>query len=211
VGCKGARPFSLFGSPLLTIAVLVTLSPTVAPEIFLTQYYNLKVDVYSFAIVLHCMLSLVRPFEKYNAHLHSLLVCKEGVRPHIPHEWPGELQDSLRRGWAHNPHDRPSIKEIRQNLELLMRRVERETTPVLAKNSDPLLGGHNRMMPSSTLYSFLKPVQDKAGTLLRAVEHQVVRGNATTYPVRRIVSHQAPPQRKREPAHFRQHLRSTYL
>ena len=195
-----------------------------APEIFLTQYYNLKVDVYSFAIVLHCMLSLVRPFEKYNAHLHSLLVCKEGVRPHIPHEWPRELQDMLRRGWAHNPHDRPVMKEIRQTLERLAKRAHLEVPP--AVNSDPLLrsgsggsGGYPPLSPPPRNVAVVRycnqlwvPLQTRIGKVLRVMEHQVIRGTATVYPVRRIASNTQPViiRTKREAAQYRRHLRSTY-
>jgi hypothetical protein len=177
----------------------MTLIMTVAPEIFLTQHYNLKVDVYSFAIVLHCMLSLARPFEKYNAQLHTLLVCKEGVRPPIPHEWPKELRDLLKYGWAHRPSDRPSIKEARFALERLAQRVVAEGVPPSSssssnsnyKNSDPLLLSSFRAAagaacrPSSTSCMdrvSIHPLNQKAGKLLRKMEDQLIRGAVSAYP-----------------------------
>ncbi|KAG7336982.1 serine/threonine protein kinase [Nitzschia inconspicua] len=83
-----------------------------SPEVFLGQYYNVKADVYSWTMCLHAMLSLQRPFEMYNAELHKMLVCQEGVRPTIYKEWPAEIQQLLREGWATDPMDRPRMGEI---------------------------------------------------------------------------------------------------
>jgi serine/threonine protein kinase len=83
-----------------------------SPEVFLGQYYNVKADVYSWSMCLHAMLSLQRPFEMYNAELHKILVCQEGVRPTIYKEWPQEIQQLLREGWAADPMDRPPMGEI---------------------------------------------------------------------------------------------------
>jgi hypothetical protein len=208
----------------------LSLFPTVAPEIFLTQHYNLKVDVYSFAIVLHCMLSLARPFEKYNAQLHTLLVCKEGVRPPIPHEWPTELRDLLRYGWAHRPSDRPSIKEARQTLERLAQRVEVEGVPPPSAqngNGDPLLLQHHQQQQhqhhhyESTVPSCntvldkvcSHPRTQKAGKLLRKMERQMIRGAITSYPQRYPILHAGPnatnTERKEHPQ-YRKHLRSNF-
>jgi len=173
-----------------------------APEIFLTQHYNLKVDVYSFSIVLHCMLSLARPFEKYNAQLHTLLVCKEGVRPPIPHEWPVELRDLLRYGWAHKPSDRPTIKQAREILEQLAQRVEAEGIPPPSKSSDPLL---DHMSQTSQLMEKIRahPLNQKLGNALRKMETQMIQGTVSAYPIREI--------KNREHPEYRAHLRSLFL
>lgn len=173
-----------------------------APEIFLTQHYNLKVDVYSFAIVLHCMLSLARPFEKYNAQLHTLLVCKEGVRPPIPHEWPIELRNLLRYGWAHKPSDRPTIKEARQILERLAQRVEAEGIPPSPKNSDPLMGSMSHTSQFMDRVC-MHPLNQKVGNVLRKMETQLIQGAITSYHVREV--------KTRENPQYRTHLRSLYL
>ncbi len=181
---------------------LTLLLDTVAPEIFLTQHYNLKVDVYSFAIVLHCMLSLARPFEKYNAQLHTLLVCKEGVRPPIPHEWPLELRNLLRYGWAHKPSDRPSIKEARQQLERLAQRVDAEGIPPSPNNSDPLMG------PLAESSQFMEricthPLNKKLGDAFRKIETQLIQGTVSSYTLRQ--------SKTREHPEYRTHLRSSFL
>lgn len=176
-----------------------------APEIFLTARYNLKVDVYSFAIVLHCMLSLVRPFEKYNAQLHTLLVCKEGVRPPIPHEWPVELRDLLRYGWAHKPSDRPTMKEARQTLERLAQRVLDEGVPPSPKHSsmDPLLA------PLADTAEFVEracshPIPQGVVKVLRTMERQAIIGTVSAYPVSKF------GRPHREHTQYRRHLRSSY-
>jgi len=83
-----------------------------SPEVYLGQHYNVKADVYSWAMVLHSMITLQRPFEMYNSELHKLLVCEEGIRPTIYKEWPQQIQQLLRGGWAAQSSDRPSMKEI---------------------------------------------------------------------------------------------------
>jgi serine/threonine protein kinase len=95
-----------------------------SPEVFLGQYYNVKADVYSWSMVFHSMLSLQRPFEMYNADLHKLLVCQEGVRPTIYKEWPLQIQELLRKGWAQSPMDRPPMGDICADIALLLGEIE---------------------------------------------------------------------------------------
>lgn len=83
-----------------------------SPEVYLGQNYNVKADVYSWAIVLHSMITLQRPFEMYDAPLHKLLVCQEGIRPTIYQQWPRPIQELLSRGWAVQPNDRLSMTEV---------------------------------------------------------------------------------------------------
>eukprot|EP00934_Nitzschia_sp_Nitz4_P001216 Nitzschia sp. Nitz4//scaffold98_size77359//36815//46705//NITZ4_005549-RA/size77359-processed-gene-0.17-mRNA-1//1//CDS//3329560760//1216//frame0 len=146
-----------------------------APEIFLTQYYNLKVDVYSFAIVLHSMLSLSRPFEKYNAQLHTMLVCREGARPTVPHEWPTALRHLLEAAWAHNPADRPTMKEVRQTLERLDKQIQNaiEMSTTQTQGTSALPTVFENVLDQVT--AGCQPDNDalnKAGMLFRAIEAQ---------------------------------------
>jgi len=83
-----------------------------SPEVYLGQYYNVKADVYSWAIVLHAMITLQRPFEMYNADMHKMMVCEEGIRPTIYKEWPQPIQQLLSRGWAAQSSHRPSMQDI---------------------------------------------------------------------------------------------------
>lgn len=118
-----------------------------SPEVFLGQYYNVKADVYSWTMCLHAMLSLQRPFEMYNAELHKLLVCQEGVRPTIYKEWPGEIQQLLRDGWAADPMDRPPMGEICSTITGLLH-------DIMALKSE--------MIESESEYSYDTPQQEPA-------------------------------------------------
>ena len=95
-----------------------------SPEVFLGQYYNVKADVYSWSMVFHSMLSLQRPFEMYNAELHKLLVCQEGVRPTIYKEWPLQIQEILKKGWAQSPMDRPPMGDLCGDIAMLLGEIE---------------------------------------------------------------------------------------
>lgn len=88
-----------------------------SPEVYLGEHYNVKADVYSWAIVLHSMITLQRPFEMYNAELHKVMVCEAGIRPTIYKEWPQPIQQLLSRGWASESIHRPSMKEVRTFIE----------------------------------------------------------------------------------------------
>jgi serine/threonine protein kinase len=90
-----------------------------APEVALGEGYNLKVDIYSFAIVFYEMLSLQKAFDIYSGEMHQILVCQDGQRPVISAKWPAEIQDLLESGWSQAASDRPSIKSVCKNLERL--------------------------------------------------------------------------------------------
>lgn len=87
-----------------------------APEVFLGQLYNLKADVFSFAIVFQQMLSLETPFAMYNPPLYKLLVCEEGIRPTISPEWPDAIKNLLEDCWSARLAQRPSIKTVCKTL-----------------------------------------------------------------------------------------------
>lgn len=91
-----------------------------SPEVYLGHHYNVKADVYSWAIVLHSMITLQRPFEMYNAELHKIMVCEEGIRPTIYKEWPQPIQKLLSRGWAAQSNDRPCMQEVCTFIEMLL-------------------------------------------------------------------------------------------
>merc|ERR1712151_238913 len=57
-----------------------------APEILNTQYYNAKVDVYSWAMVFYQMITLQKPYEELffnSGRDHEEYVCRLGQRPNI--------------------------------------------------------------------------------------------------------------------------------
>jgi len=168
-----------------------------APEVFLGQHYNLKADVYSWTIVFHTMLSLQKPFGMYDAPLHKLFVCQQGVRPTVIPEWPREIQKLCRTGWAQNPDQRPSMKAIHQQLEELIRSMDNEESlpgDSLIERSLDVLG-----KCTNQLCNDLKIDHRHFATTLRMLEMQMVGGSiSSTY-----------RQHSTHPHH--QHLRSQYL
>jgi len=91
-----------------------------SPEVYLGQFYNVKADVYSWAIVFHSMITLQRPFEMYDAESHKIMVYEEGIRPTIYKEWPKPIQQLLSRGWAAQSSHRPSMQEVCTFIEGLL-------------------------------------------------------------------------------------------
>ena len=49
-----------------------------APEVLVGQQYNLKADVYSWAMVFYVMLALRKPFDECDAAAHRKMACDEG-------------------------------------------------------------------------------------------------------------------------------------
>jgi serine/threonine protein kinase len=171
-----------------------------APEVFLGRHYNLKADVYSWTIVLYSMLSLQKPFEDYNAALHRLLVCQEGVRPTVYPEWPAEIQELCQIGWARSPSDRPTIKQVCAQLESMISRTEKQVAP------EPSIfeTSFNRLVEACTSNVCREmPLNRKhAMNLLRSMESHLVSGGGGGTPMMREHSIDYP--------HL-QHLRSAYL
>ena len=112
-----------FSSPDSNELFLMTAVGTrryMAPEVFLRLGYNLKADVYSWAIVFYEMLSLQTPFDMYNCELHQMLVCEEGHRPKLNPEWPSEIQQLLMDAWTQESSRRLPIKTVYRELQYLI-------------------------------------------------------------------------------------------
>ena len=90
-----------------------------APEVILGEAYNLQVDVYSMTILLYEMMTHIKPFEVMGPESHRLLVAEYGERPALSNDWPKDLQTLFRQGWAANPSDRPTMKELKQQITKL--------------------------------------------------------------------------------------------
>jgi serine/threonine protein kinase len=91
-----------------------------APEILRSSpFYDEKVDVYSFAVLLWEMLTLCEPFEGLTQDQLVLEVIQRGSRPAIPtYCGPPKLIDLIRRCWSEKPSDRPSFPQITATLFL---------------------------------------------------------------------------------------------
>jgi len=85
-----------------------------APEVALSQPYNHKSEIYSFAIVLWEMTALRRPFESITSDDFERRVCLQHERPKLLDKkgWSPELCELFSRCWAADFHKRPEAGEI---------------------------------------------------------------------------------------------------
>jgi serine/threonine protein kinase len=84
-----------------------------APEVLNSGCYNLKADVYGWALVTWEFLSGQRPFAAYSIEQHRIQVCLGGERPRMRQfDWPQYLQDILQQSWRENVRDRLDMATV---------------------------------------------------------------------------------------------------
>jgi len=96
-----------------------------APEVYNTQCYNTKADIYSWSMVFYEMLSLEKPFKKYDAKCHAKLVCVNGERPSFTQLLrckllPRSIKAILSVAWDHNVSNRISSHNLCNNLKKML-------------------------------------------------------------------------------------------
>jgi hypothetical protein len=89
-----------------------------APEILRSSpFYDEKVDVYSFGVLLWEMLTLMEPYQGWTQDRMVMEIIEHGARPAIPaHVGPARLLDLIKMCWAEKPIDRPSFQQITASL-----------------------------------------------------------------------------------------------
>ena len=83
-----------------------------APEVALSEPYNLAADVFSFATLAWQVLELKTPFESLSAIRYIEVVGREGWRPPLSTKWPVRLRRVLQDGWNANLAERPNFTRI---------------------------------------------------------------------------------------------------
>ncbi|OEU17206.1 kinase-like protein, partial [Fragilariopsis cylindrus CCMP1102] len=101
-----------------------------SPEVISGYCYSQKTDVYSWSMMFFEILSLQKPYAKYNRSLHKILVCENKGRPYPSMDIPWNSRNLLKRGWAQNSFDRPTIKEIYDELCPMIETVEQQVLPI---------------------------------------------------------------------------------
>lgn len=105
-----------------------------SPEMIRGQGYNKKTDCYSWALVFYEMMSLRKPYAKYNREMHKILVCGELGRPHISVDIPWSARDLLQRSWCDNVSDRLTMIETCDELEQMIESVKQQTLPLIERS-----------------------------------------------------------------------------
>lgn len=89
-----------------------------AVEIFITGKYNLKADVFSWAVTFYEMLTQTQPFGKMQKLEHVALVCVKGKRPSLSsHKFPKSIEKLIRSAWGQSVSKRPAIVDVVKTLE----------------------------------------------------------------------------------------------
>lgn len=84
----------------------------VAPEVGLRRPYNLKADVYSWAMLLWYMLALEPPFGLYTPAMIEERVFRKGYRPKLFSRWSSRVAAVMKQSWAADHRSRPTMKEV---------------------------------------------------------------------------------------------------
>jgi len=99
----------------------------IAPEVFLTDSYTQKADIYSFAIVMWEILTGQELYKGYKMFSIPQKVCEENLRPTIPADlkksFP-EYVEIMTSAWSKDPETRPSMEEIEISLSKLFESVQ---------------------------------------------------------------------------------------
>ena len=82
-----------------------------APEVFSSQDYSLKADIYSFAMIIYEVITGKLPFENVSSYEIPALVCK-GQRPVFPEKLSKGWAKLVASMWVDKPAKRPSMDKV---------------------------------------------------------------------------------------------------
>lgn len=110
-----------------------------APEVAKELPYDKSVDVFSFGILLHELMSGEKPFYGYSSGKHMHQVVLGGERPkmnaQLTGHWPEKLKILLKRCWSEDTSFRPSFAEITVILQDILD-VKEDVSMNIAENSN---------------------------------------------------------------------------
>ena len=98
-----------------------------APEVWAARDYDLRADVYSFAVLAYEVLSKRRAYSERYMTMEQVAAAATrdpAFRPRIPRTWPAPLAELLGACWHAEPAKRPPFWEVVGKLDLLTRAVD---------------------------------------------------------------------------------------
>lgn len=139
-----------------------------APELFESNIYTNKVDVYSYGMILWEIVTGAVPFNDFTPIQIALRVSKEQLRPEIPSDTPKALQSLIKRCWSQKPEDRPTFSQI---YKFLIRKraffngtdlkaIDQLATEIKRQEKIRLCQSNNRIAPFSTFNNSHKQNQN---------------------------------------------------
>lgn len=87
-----------------------------SPENLKGSPYNLKTDIYSWAMIMWNILALEPPFALYTEEMIIDRACNRGYRPKIFSTWSDRMAKTIRMSWSTTISERPSFEEISEEL-----------------------------------------------------------------------------------------------
>jgi len=96
-----------------------------APEVGLSLPYNLKSDIYSWAMLMWHILALKPPFALCTHAMHYKRVFVGGERPICKSTWPQEVVNLMEACWLDDIASRPDSHQLKENLLLEAQMVKR--------------------------------------------------------------------------------------
>ncbi|VEU44778.1 unnamed protein product [Pseudo-nitzschia multistriata] len=87
-----------------------------SPECANREAYNLKADVYSYALLAHQILTLQKPYDDITDEDHDEMVFCRGVRPFVPLGLPSRVRELLSNAWSPTISHRPTMEVVRSVL-----------------------------------------------------------------------------------------------
>ena len=161
-----------------------------APEVLVSlPFYDEKVDVYSFGIVLWELLTSKRPYQDVESNPLELIVdiTMKGTRPEIPGSCPKSLRTLIEACWHTDPKRRPSFHEIVAMLcdplfqfpgcELMVLMQETGIQRHVYSSSSPAQLPRGRSVLRTMSEHRLKPTMDSLTRAIRRVSESMVLGH----------------------------------
>jgi serine/threonine protein kinase len=92
-----------------------------APEVYMSNLYGLPADIYGFSVILWEMLSLSMPYANMDAEEHVCQTFERRRRPKVrPYNWPEEVKSLIKKGWSHEPVQRPKMDSVHNFLAVFL-------------------------------------------------------------------------------------------
>jgi len=123
----------------------------------------LKADVYSWAFLVHEMITLQRPFEHYTFAEHKEFVCEIGQRPPLDDlAIPPTLKNLLRQAWEQDPTQRLTMKQVVDKLNPIHQELMLANLKMHPQKEEEALGVGAHKLSSTSAAGALKMAAAKA-------------------------------------------------
>lgn len=111
--------------------------------------YGIKVDVFSYAVLLWQMFTARVPFEGDHYNFAVNKPQCHGKRPPIKQVESKILRDLIEEGWSQEPNDRPTFLEMKHRLEKLVE----DTNPIGSKDASTTTTTSSKSAPKAGRFS----------------------------------------------------------